>query len=379
MYKKKLVDTNLVHKSEIEDVLIYEPNIVLINKIAENDFNDLILRNPEQEHLFRSIYKQCKYKDQYVYILRTLPLEIAKDVACTLFSDIQLSEFYEKSNDETLELIGSFMPLHLEDIIRSRLLPDIPSISDDDKKTISALQSTATVYSYLLFNDTKNQYFYKKNHEHVPGMMLIEAARQAVYDYVYSLSGHVFKDVSISISSLHVDFLSYTVSSYPVELLFSHKDYVRRYKPKTIEKKAWFYQRGKLTGTFCLIGGIIPMSIFSRLRNENYSKTHDFYPFDKDTSLKVLSDNGKELIKKIVSLTLKGVIIEDYENDITNISSVILQDKYEFSIKQSEVKEANNNLHHLIFKDLSKSQLLTLNNMINTSFFHRPMFAALDI
>nr|WP_255306875.1 AfsA-related hotdog domain-containing protein [Gilliamella apicola] len=241
------------------------------------------------------------------------------------------------------------------------------------------MQSAATVYSYFLFNDTENQYFYKKNHEHVPGMMLIEAARQAVYDYVYSISGHVFKEVSISMTSLEVNFLGYTVSSYPVELLFSHKDHVRRYKPKTIEKKAWFYQRGKLTGTFCLVGGIIPMSIFSRLRNENYAKAHDFYPFNKDISLKVLSDSGKELCKKIVSLSLTGVTIEDDENDITNISSVILQDKYEFSIKQYEVKEANNNWHHLIFDDLSKSQLLTLNNMINTSFFQRPMFEALDI
>ncbi|OCG21771.1 hypothetical protein [Gilliamella sp. App4-10] len=134
MCKKKLVNSYLVHKSELEDVLIYESNIVLINKIEENDFNDLILHNPEQEHLFRSVYKQCKSEDHYVYILRTLPLEITKDLACTLFSDIQLSGFYEKSDDETLELIVSYMPLHLEEVIRSRLLPDIPSISNDDKK-----------------------------------------------------------------------------------------------------------------------------------------------------------------------------------------------------------------------------------------------------
>lgn len=90
-----------------------------------------------------------------MYILRTLPIEIAKDVACISFSDIQLSDIYEKSDDEMLEMIGSFMPFHLEEIIRSRLLPDIPSINDDDKKTISALQSATTVYSYPLVNDTQ--------------------------------------------------------------------------------------------------------------------------------------------------------------------------------------------------------------------------------
>ena len=74
-----------------------------------------------------------------MYILRTLPIEIAKDVACISFSDIQLSDIYEKNDDYTLEMIDSFMPVHLEEIIRSRLLPDIPWISDDDKKTFSAL------------------------------------------------------------------------------------------------------------------------------------------------------------------------------------------------------------------------------------------------
>lgn len=70
-------------------------------------------------HLFRSVYKQCRCNDQYVYILRTLPIEIAKDVACISFSDLQLSDIYEKNDDYTLEMIDSFMPVHLEEIIEA--------------------------------------------------------------------------------------------------------------------------------------------------------------------------------------------------------------------------------------------------------------------
>lgn len=63
-------------------------------------------------HLFRSVYKQCRCNDQYVYILITLPIEIAKDVACISISGIQLSDFAEKNDDETLEMSDSFMPVH---------------------------------------------------------------------------------------------------------------------------------------------------------------------------------------------------------------------------------------------------------------------------
>lgn len=70
-------------------------------------------------HLFRSVYKQRRCDDQYVYIVRTLPIEIAKDVACISISGIQLSDFAEKNDDETLEMIDSFMPVHLEEIIEA--------------------------------------------------------------------------------------------------------------------------------------------------------------------------------------------------------------------------------------------------------------------
>lgn len=380
MKKKELVTPNLVHKTELEDVLIYEAEVVLANIIEQNDFNDLITNNPEQESLLKAVYKLCRSGEKNIYVLRTLPLQIPKSIVYELFPDIHLTEFYKPIDDETLELISGYVPLHLEEIIRSKLLPTVLPIDNNDKKIISNIQSAAIVHSYFLFNNIKNQYFYKKSHEHVPGMMLIEAARQAVYDYVYSTSGHVFKEVSISMTNLEVNFLGYTVSSYPVELLFSHKDYVRRFKPKTIEKKAWFYQRGKLTGTFCLIGGIIPMSIFPRLRNENYLKALNFYPFDENMKLKVLSDENSEVLhKKIICLSLTGIIIENDGTNMHNVSNVVLMDKHEFSIKKHEIKEEDNNCLSLLFDNLSKSQLLTLNNIINTSFYHRRMFEALNI
>ena len=36
-----------------------------------------------------------------------------------------------------------------------------------------------TVYCANMYNDTKNHFFYRKHHEYVPGIMVIEVARQA--------------------------------------------------------------------------------------------------------------------------------------------------------------------------------------------------------
>ncbi|MCO6524128.1 MAG: hypothetical protein J6562_03795 [Candidatus Schmidhempelia sp.] len=376
---KELVTPSLVHKTEIDDVLIYCSETVLINIIKENDFNNLISQNLAHENLLKSVYKKWEQENVCIYIIRTLPLKMPKSLTNTLFFDIDLSNFYKPIDEDNLGLITCYMPLHVEEIIRNRLLPNIAPINSSDKEIIASLQNTAPVHSYFLFNNIENKYFYKKKHEHIPGMMLIEAARQAVYDYVYSLSGYRFKDVSISMSQLEVNFFNYTVSAYPVELLFSQKDYIRRYKPKTLQKKAWLYQRGKFMGTFILTGNVIPMIIFPRLRNQNYPKQHQFYPFNKDTYLRILHSSGKILSKRIIYLTLEGIAIDYNDPDGSEITSVTLMDECNFPIKKYEMENINHNLCYLIFDNLSKVQLLTLNNIINTYYYHQAMFKALNM
>ena len=44
------------------------------------------------------------------------------------------------------------------------------------------------IFYVTMFNDTKNYFFYRKHHEHVPGIMLMEVARQAMYAQFYKYS-----------------------------------------------------------------------------------------------------------------------------------------------------------------------------------------------
>lgn len=373
---KNLVYAPKLHKNCTSDVLIYEPDIVLISLLTIDEFNTLSEKNTYNDNLLNFNYIFCPKRN--IYRLRTLPSIIEKKTKNELLSYLNINNFYESlPNEDELYLTSIYVPLHVEEALRQVFFPDIAPINSEDKEKISKLQKTAPVHSYFLFNNTKDEYFYKKKHEHVPGMMLIEAARQAVYDYVYTHSGHVLKEVSISMSNLNVEFLDYTVSSYPIELLFSHKEYESRYKPKNIDKKAWFYQRGKLTGTFSLEGGVIPMSIFPRLRNEKYSIDHHFYPFD-DTYIKLKNYLHEEKSHKIIYLSLKHITIEATTFHEMNISEIILEND-KFPIKEFRKNKDNDQHYDLFFEKLSKDQILILNNVINSSYFNKSKFKYMGI
>lgn len=362
---KRLISPAQVHKTEKDDVLIYEAENVLISIFNHDEYNKFIESHPEKEQLFNSIY--TFHPTQNIYVLKTLPFEIDKKKKQENLQNINLSVFYTVIDENTLQLVTAYIPLHVEEAIRSVFLPEISPIANETKKELASLLKTAPVHSYFFNNTTKDLYFYKKRHEHVPGMMLVEAARQAVYDYVYTNLGHKLNEVSISMSNLQFEFLDYTVGSYPVELLFSHKEYECRQKPKNIAKRRWFYQRGKLTGIFSLDGGIIPIAVFPRLRNERYDKNHHFYPFYAS----YVRICGQE--KKIAYLSLQHITVELAPCDVKDCTEIELAN-IKFPIQESKPCQQNKAYCHLIFESLSKDQMLALNHLINTSYYHEQTF-----
>ncbi len=372
---KDLIECSLVHKTDANDVLIYKPEIVLKSVITQSEYEILLTRSAGQKELIDSVY--CASDD--VYILRTLPKSIAQSNSMSKLLNINLEKFYLSDGDGGLNIVPEYVPLHVEEIIRCQLLPDVPPIPHAVKEIISALSDDAVVNSYMLLNNTKDLYFYKKNHEHIPGMMLIEAARQAAYDYVYKYSGYVFKSVSISMSKIDVDFFDYSISSYPVEILFSHRDKLRRQKPKKIEKQAWFYQRGRLTGTFYLEGGIIPMTIFPQMRNEKYPKEHLFFPFKDNRYVEILDADLNALRSRVISLSLCSLTVAHEEiNQFRKISGLIIGG-ITFPMEGYSISPANENELNIELGALSKAQKLLINNIINTHYYHKDTFELMGL
>ncbi|MEW6484877.1 MAG: AfsA-related hotdog domain-containing protein [Pseudomonadota bacterium] len=367
---KDLIECSLVHKTDANDVLIYKPEIVLKSVITQSEYESLLIRSAGQKQLIDSVY--CIRGG--VYVLRTLPSSIAQSVSASKLSDISLEDFYVSDENGMLNILPEYVPLHVEETLRRRLSPDTPPIPQAVKERISALSNDAVVNSYMLLNNTKDLYFYKKNHEHIPGMMLIEAARQAVYDYVYKYSGYEFRSVSISMSKIDVGFFSYSISSYPVEILFSHRDKVRRVKPKKIEKQAWFYQRGRLTGTFYLEGGIIPMTIFPQMRNEKYPKEHLFFPFKDNRYVETLDANLNVLRLRVISLSLGCVTVaHDEINQLREITCLTIGG-VTFPMEGYSISSDNRNELSIELGPLSKAQKLLINNIINTHYYHKDTF-----
>ncbi|RJF54794.1 hypothetical protein D4100_17120 [Serratia inhibens] len=367
---KDLVECSLVHKTDANDVLVYKPEIVLKSVITQSEYKDLVHLLPGEQQKIDSVY----YASEDIYILRTLPHCIPQSVGASMLSEINLEGFYVSDGNGMLKIVPQYVPLHVEEAIRRKLSPHTLPIQQAEKEIIASLSNDAVVNSYMLLNNTRDLYFYKKNHEHIPGMMLIEAARQAAYDYVYKYTGYAFKSVSISMSKIDVDFFDYSISSYPVEILFSHRDKVRRHKPKKIEKQAWFYQRGRLTGTFYLEGGIIPMTIFPQMRNEKYPKEHLFFPFKDNRYVEILDSNLDALTMKVISLSLCSITVEnDYNSQTMNITDLRIGG-VTFPMEGYSLNPNNRNELNIALGGLSKSQKLLLNNIINTHYYHKDTF-----
>ncbi|WP_267881400.1 AfsA-related hotdog domain-containing protein [Xenorhabdus nematophila] len=130
-------------------------------------------------------------------------------------------------------------------------------------------------------NDTKHYFFYRKEHEHVPGLMLIEMSRQAMYHHVYSYSGYSRGDVSITISSLEVDFCAFTESSYELEVIVSTTSDIAHTCPRHIDLISSFYQNGNLVARVRLKGGVLKLNVFKRMRTLNFPKDHWFRLFPR--------------------------------------------------------------------------------------------------
>lgn len=367
---KEIIDFTLLHKTERKDVLIYKPEVVLKSVLTPEEYAKLEICLGEDSRSAGEVYIRC----EDVFILRTLPKMIPEETVNTVLKEISLKNFYADDGEGMFNIIPQYIPLHVEEAIRSNLKPNSPPLLQSEKNKISMHYDEATVNSYFLLNNTCDEFFYKKNHEHIPGMMLIEAARQAVYDYVYTHSGHEFGTVSISMSKIEVVFSDYSVSSYPVEILFSHHEKIRRQKPKKIEKKAWYYQRGKLTGTFFLEGGIIPISTFDALRNEKYSKKHQFFPLKDNRFIEISTAERQSLKMKVASLTLNEIIVENsYNYQFDEIKGILIEGIV-FPIEKFLSSAESDNEICITFGTLSRSQKLLINKIINTHYYHKDSF-----
>lgn len=185
-------------------------------------------------------------------------------------------------------------------------------IREEDRAEIAARVRTIPgitlpdVFYATLFNDLRNYFFYRKHHEHVPGTMLIEAARQGFYAQFYRATGVRPGEVSISMNSLDATFREYTNPNYPVRIMVEDADPgLEENNQRQIHKRATFQQSGKIVGKVEMRGQVMKMRHFKRMRNVRSDETHRFTPVknvSKSISLDDRQGNKYECALKDISI-----------------------------------------------------------------------------
>lgn len=100
--------------------------------------------------------------------------------------------------------------------------------------------------SFSFINQADHYFFYRKPHEHVPGIMLLEAARQTIYYQLYTHSAHKLGDVTVSLSELSSKFHAYAELMYPIEIVVDDLTEGDSLRPRVVRYVTSFFQRGAL-------------------------------------------------------------------------------------------------------------------------------------
>lgn len=378
----KKVDMDIVHKNNEDDVLIY--NIRPMIPAWLDDVTIQEAKNKFSDETFKKFKKFYRLEDDK-YVLNSIPSKLSQDANVQvneLFPGINIThDFYEMRNDK-LFLSNRWIPEHVEYALSkvSRLNNNLLNIEDRHQlyhllKQLESSELLGMQYSSL-FNNTKNYFFYNKHHEHVPGLMLIEAARQAMYSQFYSYSGYNRNEVSISLHNLSCQFLQYTESCYPVEILVSDSNMNPIKYPKTVDKKAQFFQNHQLVAEVCLQGNVIKMPIFERVRNINISSDRWFAPLKNiKKEVMLMCDDGIQICGKVQFLSISEMQVKidttiDYTiSDLKSKLShcVLYVDNIGFvciPININKCISNNDDTIILNFADLDKKTNLTLKKIL---------------
>ena len=370
------IDPHLLHKDTSKDVLIARPRLLLPSFLSTPIGAEILAGNAQDQALFKALYRAQDGQ----YVLRYLPLTISAQQASTLSTfEIRLTDFYTECGDHFI-LTAEFIPQQAQRYLAQHFQggdAEIPA--DQVLRMIECLEALAQwdkarQGSYLLINDTKNYYFYNKQHEHAPGLMLIEVARQAMYHYVYNYLGHQRGAVSISIEDLRISFNAYTESAYEVEVVVQQAQGLKRSQPKSIDKCANFYQNGRLVSRLWLQGAVIKLPLFKRMRSLNYPQDHWFTPSDRLPKNILVHHADSVLQARLSLLSVLGVLVTHQAGaiDWSTVSTVSLYIEGGGFLSlpvASSCSTSESDQRVLVFGKLSKNQASELRETIKCHCF----------
>jgi hypothetical protein len=271
------VPISLVHKEFDDDVLVANMRGLLPSWLPAHVIDEPGLSSEEREGL-RTAYGIERFDlpdADRVLALCSLPPSVRSDRVAQLAKEPleAVSRCYVEKGDHWV--IGDEYVSELDHVILMNHLVDRSAhLSDEDRFRLSrALDKVPSlkrpqVSCFNMVMDTTNYFFYRKHHDHVPGIMLIEVVRQTMYAQYYRYSRLAKGQVSLTIENLNVNFMGFVNANYPARIQVED---VR--SPETIagdtceERVATISQLGRIVARASMRANPIKMNLFKRLRN----------------------------------------------------------------------------------------------------------------
>ena len=172
--------------------------------------------------------------------------------------------------------------------------------------------SSSPNFHCTVYNDTKHYYFYGKRHEHVPGIHLMEIARQAFYAHFYKFNKHARESVNLSIINFNCEFTNYLQSNYPV--LIEVETLSRVVEGASREKhhlRATFTQQGHVACIIEMMGTVVGAKLFKKLRDIKPPANHTFSPIcnEAKASILLIHINGDFIEGEITSISADMLVV----------------------------------------------------------------------
>lgn len=154
-------------------------------------------------------------------------------------------------------------------------------------------------------------FFFEHRNEHVPGLLVLEAARQLVVAVTHRYGQLPLKGYQFILNRLDSEFLDYLNLNYPIifkALLVTHEA-VRsgRWTQAEFTVEAW--QQGETAAKLRLSGRMIDNRVFDRMRQarNRIDPVHRFHPLDSHYHRASLIEEGDRLIEgQLLELSAGG-------------------------------------------------------------------------
>ena len=349
------IPPKLLHKSSSEDVLITDAAV------------------PLPEYLDGDAVERCGAQLRHL-----LALYIPHEAGGLRFSGFHDARFAgrdrisDKLHDGTRWLRLRAVPYQIARPTLETAGMQTASLKEDAATLVDALAWPGRSSAYTFLNDASHYFFYRKTHDHVPGIMLVEAQRQAIYHHLYSNSAWVLGQVTVSLNNLQANFYDYANLMYPIEIIVDDLAAVPSQRPRKIRFRVSFYQRAKLIAVIDTDATVIAIDNFKLIRNTFMHAGEWFTPIDNLISCKVSrlapdEADGSALSVKLSAVSKTGLRFEAAEGQAPLFGEMRVQiansDGKTFSAKAilETVKQRESSWR---FKDTKSDDLLMLGMII---------------